>query len=162
MVNYKHFEIEFVERTLELITQYEVCMRKYPFEKQFNHTLLTNCLLGLIVIPKEKAISFLPKDRIVSTLKEQMGIVNSTINPDIKDLKDLILELRNSIAHSYFYFISKDEKFLIDKIIFRNEYQENDYEIASFVPNELLNFIRYYGNWFVSNIRHYDPKLFEN
>ena len=162
MGNYKHFEKDFVERTLQLIAQYESIYHRFDSDNQLNHTLLINCLLGLIVIPKEKAISFLPNSRIVSELKEQMGIVHSTFNPDIKDLKHLIFELRNSIAHSYIYFISKDDKFLIDKIVFKNEYEENDYEIASFVPSELLSFIRYYSNWFTSNIRHHHPDLLKD
>ena len=55
MGNYYQLEIDFVRRTLDLIEQYEHLKDQFPFEQQFNHTLLTNCLLGLIVLPKEKA-----------------------------------------------------------------------------------------------------------
>ena len=161
MGNYKHFESEFVERTLHLIGQYESILYKYDFNNQYNFTLLTNCLLGLIVIPKEKAFDFLPNERIVSQLKKDMGIVHSSFNSDIKDLRSLITEMRNSISHSDIRFISNDdEEFLIDEIQFRDKHKGKNYIIASFVPSELLSFIRYYGGWFIKNIKHHDPKLF--
>ena len=160
MGNYKHFESEFVERTLHLIGQYEAVLHKYDFKNQYNYTLLTNCLLGLIVIPKEKAFEFLPNERIVSQLKKDMGIVHSTFNADIKDLRSLIIEMRNSISHSDIRFISRGDEFLIDEIQFRDKFKGDDYIIASFVPSELLSFIRYYGGWFIKNIKHHDPQLF--
>lgn len=161
MGNYKHFESEFVKRTLHLIGQYETSLYKYDFENQYNLTLLTNCLLGLIVMPKEKALSFLPNERLTSKIKQEMGIFHSSFNPDIKELRNLIIALRHSIAHSNMRFISKDEKFLIDEIEFRDREKGDDYIIASFIPSELLSFIRYYGDWFINNIKHHDPKQFE-
>jgi hypothetical protein len=54
MGNYHNIEREFVERTLQLIDQYYEVLDHYPFEEQFNYTLTINCLLGLIVMPKER------------------------------------------------------------------------------------------------------------
>ena len=99
MGNYRNIETYFIERTLELISQYEAKMYDYEFDKQFNHTLLINCLLGLVVFPKVKSITYLPNDRIDNKLKENMGIVNSTFNHEIKELRNLIIALRNCIAH---------------------------------------------------------------
>jgi|SRR5690606_19905368 len=99
MGNYRNVDTDFIERTLELISQYESVLHKYEFDKQFNHTLLINCLLGLIVFPKERAIYYLPKERIDTQLLKDLGIVNSSFNPDIKELKSLIIALRHSIAH---------------------------------------------------------------
>lgn len=106
MGNYKNFEVDFVDRTLRLIAQYETTLYKYDFERQFNYTLLVNCLMGLIILPKEKAISYLPNNRINAQLKQDMGIIQSTINSDIKDLKELIIALRHSIAHCNIDFIA--------------------------------------------------------
>jgi hypothetical protein len=39
-----------------------------PFREQYS-TLTLNCLLGLIVLPKERALSFLPADRLTQQLK---------------------------------------------------------------------------------------------
>lgn len=99
MGNYKNIEIDFIERTLGLIAQYEGILYRYNFEQQYNHTLLINCLLGLVVFPKEKAISYLPKERITSRLKGDMGIFISTFNEEYTDLKSLIVALRHAIAH---------------------------------------------------------------
>ena len=60
MGNYYQLEIAFVRRTLSLIDQYEVLKEQFPFENQYNHTLLTS-LLRLIILPKEKALAFIPK-----------------------------------------------------------------------------------------------------
>ena len=97
MGNYYQLEIDFVRRTLDLIEQYEQLKDQFPFEQQFNHTLLTNCLLGLIVLPKEKALSYIPKTRIafVKALAE-WGINKSSFNPDIKDTVELFQRLRNA------------------------------------------------------------------
>jgi len=162
MGNYKHFESDFVKRTLHLIGQYESVLHKYEFDHQYNHTLLANCLLGLIVMPKEKAISFLPADRLTNELKQKMGIVQSSFNPDIKNLKDLIKALRNSIGHSDLDFVSNDENFLIDEIQFWDRYEGKNDLLASFVPSELLSFVRYYGGWFIHNLEKYNPSQLDN
>lgn len=162
MANYTNLEIDFVERTLELISQYEVIMHKHEFDKQYNHTLLTNCLLGLIVMPKERAITYLPKDRINNTLKGQMGISHSYFNEDYTDLKSLIIAIRHSIAHFNISFVSDPDSVLIDKIIFEDQEKGYDYIIASFVPSELLSFIRYYANWFLSIVKKYRTEIYES
>jgi hypothetical protein len=157
MGNYKDIETEFIERTLMLISQYEKKMPDYKFEEQFNHTLLINCLLGLIVFPKEKIISYLPKQDLTDKkVREEMGIFHSKFNPDIKDLKQLLIALRHSIAHFNISFESLDkETFLIDRIVFKDIKDKVEVEIAMFMPNELLCFVRYYGGWLLHNLRHH-------
>lgn len=159
MSNFRNIETDFIERTLELISQYESKMGEYEFEKQFNHTLLVNCLLGLIVFPKEKTISYLPKHKLDNKLKTEMKIIHSTFNSQITELKDLIIALRHTIAHFDITFESENEQFLIDKIVFRDRDKGNEYVVATFVPSELLSFIRYYSNWLLSNIRKYKRKI---
>jgi hypothetical protein len=160
MGNYRNIETDFIERTLELISQYETILYKYDFEKQFNYTLLINCLLGLIVFPKERAISFLPKEKITKDLLNSMGIERSSFNSEITDLKDLIIALRHSIAHFDIHFVSENDEFLIDNIHFKDRDKGADYVIATFVPSELLNFIRYYGGWFVNTIREHKKEIY--
>ncbi len=72
-------------------------------------------------------------------------------------MKDLIVALRHAIAHFNIEFHSKDDKFLIDRIEFKGKEKDNDYLIATFEPNELLYFIRYYADWVLSNIRANNP-----
>ncbi len=155
MGNYRNLEIDFVERTLKLISQYEIIMHNYEFNKQFNHTLLINCLLGLIVFPKEISIRYIPNERLLSKLKSEMGITNSVFNAEIIGLRELIIALRHSIAHFDISFESNNEDFLIDRIVFRDKEKNENYIIASFVPNELLYFIRYYSTWLISNLHEH-------
>jgi hypothetical protein len=160
MGNYRNIETDFIERTLELISQYESVLHTYEFERQFNHTLIINCLLGLIVFPKERAISYLPKEILDNNLKQKMGVVNSQFNSDLKDLRSLIISLRHSIAHFDIHFESDNEEFLIDRILFKDKDEGDDYIIATFIPSELLSFIRYYGGWFVSIVRKYKKEIY--
>lgn len=158
MGNYRDIETDFIERTLKLISQYEGIMRRYEFEEQYNYTLLINCLLGLIVFPKEKSISYLPNEKLNAALKTQMGLESTTFNSEILDLKSLIIALRHSIAHFDIDFESdSEEEFLIDRIVFKDSLKGKDFILATFIPSELLNFIRYYCTWFVSIIKEHKP-----
>ena len=155
MGNYKDLEYEFIERSIALIEQYEGICPQFSFEKQYNHTLLINCLLGLIVMPKERVISYIPKKQLTPKVKEEIGLKNSSINYKIKNLKDLIIRLRHSVAHFDIVVESRDKKLLIDEIIFREKENGNIYEIVRFESNELLPFIKYYSNWLLRNLKQY-------
>lgn len=159
MGNFRTVDTEFVERTLELISQYESLMYRYSFEQQFNHTLLINCLLGLIVFPKENNIKFMPKANLTNELKNQMGILKSTFNTEITTLKDLIISLRHSLAHFDIAFQSNNEEFLIDEIIFKDYKKAKNYVVATFKPIELLSFLRYYGGWLIKNIKENQHRI---
>lgn len=37
MGNYRNIEIDFIERTLDLISQYESILHKYKFDNQYKH-----------------------------------------------------------------------------------------------------------------------------
>lgn len=82
MGNYSDFETEFVQRTLALIDQYNemIGVQGKPFREQYNYTLTLNCLLGLIALPKEKALSFLHADRLTQQLKTSMGLQESQLS----------------------------------------------------------------------------------
>lgn len=152
--NYYRLEIDFVSRTLDLIEQYNSLKEQFPFERQYNHTLLTNCLLGLIVLPKEKALSHIPKTRIafVKALKE-WGVNKSSFNPDIKDTKELFLRLRNAVAHFDIEFISETEEHLIDRIEFRDT--EAGIDIATFYADEFSLFIKFYAITLLRNLERH-------
>lgn len=152
MSNYADLEYEFIDRTRALIEQYEVQKKQYKFEEQYNHTLLINCLLGLIVLPKEKTITFIPNDRLTIELRKEIGLPKSHINESIISLRQLIIALRHSVAHFNIKVESLDEKFLIDEIVFQ---KENGEEIVRFLSEELLPFVRYYSSWLLSNLKKY-------
>ena len=103
---YAFIKCEFIKRTLKIINQYEDFVEKnndVPSQEKFEITLLINCLLGLLIFPKE-----LYEDRlrpISKTQLEKWGFQLSFIKKwgekgeNQQDLFYIIRRLRNSIAH---------------------------------------------------------------
>ena len=60
MSNYSKQELDLVERTKEIITQYD----SFKLEKSFEVTLLINCLVGMLIIPQQELYGQLPNDLI--------------------------------------------------------------------------------------------------
>ena len=121
MGNYSDFETDFVQRTLALIDQYNemIEVQGKPFSEQYNYTLTLNCLLGLIVLPKERALSFLPADRLTQQLKAEMGLHESQLPGPEMNLRELIHKMRNSVAHFCVHVESVSDAHLVDWIVFR-------------------------------------------
>ena len=154
MGNYSEIEIEFIERTVELIEQYCSDLEKYPFEKQFNHTLVINCMLGLIIMPKEKVITYVPNERLTTEYKNHIGLQHTEIHKDIKTLRDLIQRLRNSIAHFSINVISDDEHKRIDWIEFIDS-ENGGKSLARFKESEIFPFLKHYSTNLVENMKKY-------
>lgn len=157
MGNYHDLEYEFIERTLGLIAQYEGLLHKFEFKEQYNYTLLINCLTGLIVLPKERTLSSIPKDRLLSSIKAEMGLNQTVIHADITDLKELIMALRNCVAHFSIEVKSQSDACLVDNIVFYDHLKSPGYEVANFSAPELLPFVRYYASWLLSNLKARKP-----
>jgi len=156
MGNYERLELDFINRTLALIAQYESDLHQYEFEQQFNYTLLINCLLGLIVLPKERTISYIPNERLTTEIKNSMGLFESFINPDIRELRELIIALRHAVAHFDINVVSNNENFLVDEIVFSDTSNGGvPNELVRFKSEELLPFIRYYASRLTRNIENY-------
>lgn len=94
------FQRAFIERSLVLVQEY-----KGPFDA----TLLLNCLLGLLVVPKESCLAAIPLDPIESL--GSWGISPKTIrsfgkstgeNDNPRNLRGLVWRLRNAVAHFQF------------------------------------------------------------
>lgn len=147
MGNYKNIEHDFVDRTMQLISQYESILHRYQFEDQLNYTLLINCLLGVIVMPKERVFNHIPNHPITDQLKLEMGLFETTINIRYTDLISLIKDLRHAVAHFSIDIKSNDENRLIDRIIFRRSDAYGGEAVVDFSSKELLPFIRYYSAW---------------
>ena len=158
MGNYVDFEQDFIMRTMMLIEQYydEVVPNK-PFFEQFNYTLLINCLFGLIVMPKERAMSAIPTTRLTVELKRQMGIQQSRLPSSETTLRDLIIKMRHSVAHCDIEVISQDADNRFDVVNFKDT--ESQQVFASFVASELLPFLRFYTDALNNNLQHiYDGR----
>ncbi len=94
------FERAFIQRSLELVKQYE---------GPYDATLLLNCLLGLLVVPKESCLASIP-DTPISELSawginpEAVRSYGSSNRPDNdpRNLRGLVWRLRNAVAHFRF------------------------------------------------------------
>lgn len=92
------FERSFSEHTLAVVEEYAGL---------YDATLLINCLLGLLVVPKETALNAIPETPLSDL--EQWGIAPSSIktpgvargpkDPDPRTLRGLVANLRHSVAH---------------------------------------------------------------
>jgi hypothetical protein len=152
MGNYTNIEIDFIERTIALIEQYTHLIQDKPFAEQLNYTLTINCLLGLVVMPKERVIAYIPKELLSKENLRKMGLTHSTIDDSIKTLRDLIKNLRHSIAHFSIEVISECDKNLIDNIVFKGTNNQPNI-IASFRAQEVFPFLQYYANSLIENMR---------
>jgi len=152
MGNYARLEVDFVERTLKLIKQYDRLKGQFPFDEQYDHTLLINAMLGLIILPKEKSLSYIPKERLafVKVLNE-WGINRTWFNEDLKNTTELLKRLRNSVAHFDIEFMSETPENHIDLIRFVDK--EAGMHVATFQASELRLFIEYYANLLIRNMQ---------
>lgn len=91
------FERSFSEHTLTIVKDY-----KGPFEA----TMMMNCLLGLLIVPKETVLDAIPETSLEELPK--WGIKVESIkyagrptknNPHPNTLRGLVANLRHSVAH---------------------------------------------------------------
>ena len=90
------FKRDFLRRTLTLIKEYE---------GPYDATFLVNCLLGLLVVPKEAWYEDIPKEDFNSL--SDWGIRPDSITPGKckygyehqPNLRQLVTKLRNAVAH---------------------------------------------------------------
>src|SRR5262245_21614370 len=96
----QEFERDFIRRTLTLVKDY-----KGPFDA----TLLLNCLLGLLIVPKEPSLDQIPADPVANL--KNWGIAPSSIrsfgkqtdkNQHPQTLRGIVYNLRNAVAHFRF------------------------------------------------------------
>lgn len=91
------FELDFISRTLILVENYTGSL---------DATFQVNCLLGLLLVPKEKFIERVPADPVEQFFK--WGISSASImkygkktkkNKYPETLRGVVWNLRNSVAH---------------------------------------------------------------
>lgn len=92
-----NFERSFSDHTLRLVQSYD---------GPYDATMMVNCLLGLLVVPKETVLDAIPDDPLSSLM--QWGISPDSIkcagkptrtNPCPETLRGLVANLRHSVAH---------------------------------------------------------------
>ncbi|MEH2317000.1 HEPN family nuclease [Nostoc sp.] len=104
------FERDFIARTLEIVEQYEKYIMKSVSEtQQFEVTLLINCLLGLLIFPREHCFNSIPAKPIDEL--EEWGLSPDFIQNwgrhpgKLKSEKhytlvEFVYRLRNAVAHA--------------------------------------------------------------
>lgn len=97
MSYFDEFEHSFMRHTLQIVQEYK---------GDYDATILINCLLGLLVVPREKFLEAIPLEPL-SNLSE-WGIDPDSIidvgeprskNPQPDTIRGLVYNLRNSVAH---------------------------------------------------------------
>ena len=92
-MEYDEIEVDFIKRTLELIGKYK---------GNYEVTLLINCCLGLLVLPREKHYKSIPKQEIPTT-GTLWGLSRDSVTVDCQHcgyiLSDIIRRIRNGICH---------------------------------------------------------------
>jgi len=92
-MDYSDISLDFIERTLKILNDYS---------GDYEVTLLINCCLGLLVLPKEKHFDSLP-ETMLETKTEIWGLSQNNVTVDCDrcgySLKDVIRRIRNGICH---------------------------------------------------------------
>ena len=92
-MEYNKIQRDFVSRTLKIVEEYE---------GENEVTLLINCCLGLLVLPKEKHFNKFPNTEITET-KPIWGLTYDSITIDCDSgsykLSDIIRRIRNGVCH---------------------------------------------------------------
>ena len=145
-----NFEADFIEKTIRLIDQYTNLIADLNFQDQLNYTLTINCLLGLIVMPKEKVITYIPNDVLTDVYKNDLGFKHSVIGDGITKFRDFIHQLRNSVAHFQIEVESENGDFLIDYLIFRHT---NEQLVARIKATEMVPFLKFYSQVLLQNLK---------
>ena len=122
-MDYKVVARDFISRTLELLNQYDsIVAKQVQGDKQYEVTLLINCLLGLIVMPYEykkyeqagESLPFICKEDQVAVTKlddkwglrglkvKKFKFKGQDISEEAMSLRIIVAMLRHSIAHSPF------------------------------------------------------------
>ena len=100
-MEYERHHITFISRTMQLLNQYQTSIiGKVPKSEEFEVTLLINCLLGLLIVPKEQCYDKIPLKDFVDL--HSWGILPEYVTlPDaqVNNLRQLVRLLRNCTAH---------------------------------------------------------------
>ncbi|WP_136800017.1 HEPN family nuclease [Desulfosediminicola ganghwensis] len=153
MGNYANFEPDFIHRTVALIEQYYQFIESdnIEFGRQYNYTLVINCFLGLVVMPKERIVDNIPNDQLSLEFRSQLGLENTEIHETINTLRHLIHQLRNSVAHFNIEVLSADANFRVDYLKFKHR---NGNTVAKIPANEMVTFLKAYSEILLNNIHN--------
>jgi hypothetical protein len=103
-------EKDFIQRSIEIVRQYDVLKNEIPPKQQYEETMFVNFLMGLLIVTKEEYLAHIPKGFALTTV--------AGVQIDLTKL--FFIQLRNAIAHYNFKLLDKDNDERIDSIEFKN------------------------------------------
>ena len=103
---------DFSKKTKELLENYE-----RSSDKKHEVSLLMDCCVGLLLMPKEKALGFIKAEESLTDDDWAIAEADITLDTCPKSLKNTIRHLRNSVAHTTFEFKGDAT---IDRIVFKD------------------------------------------
>ena len=121
---------EFIRRTKKALAQYEAYIKEHPKEQSYLRTLFINACLGLLMVPREEIMDFLPKDSI-----NTWGIDENIIKIEKdKSIQKIVTHLRNAVAHSRFEYNCQEISVPIEEITFTDKNNKlgsnNNFEVT--------------------------------
>lgn len=115
MIFRDEFEKDFMLRTLKIIMGYQ---------GEYDATLIVNCLLGLLIVPRETSLYEKIPDDLISDKLISWGLSKESIksygNENPKTIRQLVRHLRNSVAHFQIEPIQGNGK-LVEGFRFKNK-----------------------------------------
>ncbi len=131
-------EYDFISRTREILDQYESF--QINVEKKFSDTLLINCMLGLLIFPRQIWHDKLPEE---ISCEEKWGIKESHISfiksSEYKSVKNITIHLRNSVSHYRFLILS--ENGILDRVQFIDKENQRETFKAEIPLSNLRKFV---------------------
>ncbi len=121
-MEYKDINTDIVERTLSIIDD---------FSGEFEVTLLLNCCVGLLVVPKEKHWGKVPKT-VLTESNVLWGLDKSEITFGKKknySLNNIVRRMRNSVCHFNIETVA-DSQGNINKVVFRDKNRSDPTDTA--------------------------------
>jgi len=120
---------EFILRTRKILKQYEN-QKDALWNEFYDITLLLNCLLGLVVLPRESELNNLPSIPIPAQIS---NILISSFDENwdkiAVDFNEFIVWLRNGIVHRWqnesLYFIDENDKISWIKIVWKTKREKH-------------------------------------
>lgn len=164
MSNYKQQEFDFINRTKEIIKQYDSLVVKneeISRDEKYEVTLFINCLVGLLILPEQEWFNQLPKEAIS---KEKWGISESQVifikEGEKKNVKNIARHLRNSISHYNFKVFkeSSDEIAGIELEDFEDIKKVNRTFKADLKIEDLRNFAEKLSSYFLKRMQQDAPQ----
>lgn len=133
-MDYKQQEFDFINRTKEIIKQYDSLVVKnkgIKKDEKYEVTLFINCLVGLLILPEQKWFKRLPLEAIS---EKEWGISESQVmfikKGEKKNVKNIARHLRNSVSHYRFKVFRHSSK-NIKEINFK-DFKKTDRRVLTF------------------------------